>query len=283
MSIDSSRMREHIAIERDAWLDDDGILHRRSTNDSPHELIRYRFNLKIEKRWGPWTYEQIAAGRADKPYEIFEHEGNLLMTAGATALWNGLSTAGLATPFNTTNAQIAVGDSTTAASAGQTDMSAALGTKLNDRGHRDLFTDSGQRSGGGVLWLHRRGRVSHQQHVRDYVGVSVGSDTPELGGFWRDHACGRGGAAGQQVPAACKRVRQCSRHHQLHRLRRGVRGQQCLLPLAGVRDHDGRADHQSTGCTTGHPVQPSGHGHGYEAGRDGHMDAYRHLELSIMR
>lgn len=131
MTTDSSRLSESMSIQRDAWLDEDGILHRQSTEQPPHDLIRYRFNLKIEKRWGPWTYDEIVAGEADKPYEIFEHEGNLMMTAGATALWNGLSTAGLATPFNTTNAQIAVGDSVTAASAGQTDLQAALATKLN--------------------------------------------------------------------------------------------------------------------------------------------------------
>lgn len=65
------------------------------------------------------------------PYDYAAGEGNLLLTIGATDLWNGLVTAGLATPWNSTNAGIAVGDSNTAASAGQTDMQAAAGTKLN--------------------------------------------------------------------------------------------------------------------------------------------------------
>ena len=53
------------------------------------------------------------------------------MTVGATDLLNGLVTAGLGTPWNSTNAGIGVGDSNTAASAGQTDLQAAAGTKLN--------------------------------------------------------------------------------------------------------------------------------------------------------
>jgi hypothetical protein len=65
------------------------------------------------------------------PDDYSEGELNILTTVGATDLLNGLVTAGLATPWNSTNAGIAVGDSNSAASAGQTDMQAAAGTKLN--------------------------------------------------------------------------------------------------------------------------------------------------------
>jgi hypothetical protein len=101
------------------------------TADNSHEAPRWRTHVKVEKRLGDWTHEHIRSGKAPLPYEIVEAEHNLLMTAGATALLNGLSTAGLALPFNTTNAEIVVGDASTAASAGQTDMQAALATKLN--------------------------------------------------------------------------------------------------------------------------------------------------------
>ena len=62
------------------------------------------------------------------PYDYFEWEGNILMTVGATDLWNGFVTAGLATPYNSTNAGLGVGDSSTAASAAQTDLQAAIGS-----------------------------------------------------------------------------------------------------------------------------------------------------------
>lgn len=65
------------------------------------------------------------------PSDYIDGEKNLLTTIGATDLLNGLVTAGLATPWNSTNAGIGVGDSATAASAGQTDLQAVAGTKLN--------------------------------------------------------------------------------------------------------------------------------------------------------
>lgn len=93
--------------------------------------VRWRWHWRLDKRWGDWTDADILAGRAPAPYESIDIDGNLLTTAGATAIWNGLVTAGLATPFNSTNAMLAVGDSTTAEAAGQTDLQAATGTKLN--------------------------------------------------------------------------------------------------------------------------------------------------------
>lgn len=66
-----------------------------------------------------------------KPFEVVEHEGNLLMYGGASVQWqtligNGTATAGQAlTYFNNTQAAIGVGDSTTAAAATQTDLQAS--------------------------------------------------------------------------------------------------------------------------------------------------------------
>lgn len=89
-----------------------------------HEPIQWRCHLRLEKR------ESGIFIADETPYEVIEVDGNLLMTAGATALWNGLVTAGLATPFNSTNAQIAVGDGTTAATAADTDLGAVAGSTL---------------------------------------------------------------------------------------------------------------------------------------------------------
>jgi hypothetical protein len=101
------------------------------TIDDSHPAPRWRANVRVDKRDGDWTDEQILAGEAPLPYEVVEAEHNLLLTAGATALWNGLSTAGLALPFNTTNCQLVVGDASTAPAVGNTDMAAALATKMN--------------------------------------------------------------------------------------------------------------------------------------------------------
>jgi hypothetical protein len=141
MSIDNSRMAEHasVSIERaPEWHDGDGILHRYAPDQTLHEPARIRTLVEVRKYWDSPENEvarllQLGLA-APAPYEIVESEGNLLTTTGtggAFNAWTGLSTAGLAIPFNTTNAQLVVGDSSTATSAAHTDMQAALATKLN--------------------------------------------------------------------------------------------------------------------------------------------------------
>lgn len=58
-----------------------------------------------------------------RPFEVVESEPNLFLTAGITALWNLVAGLG-GTAFGST-AYLGVGDSTTAAAAGQTDLQAA--------------------------------------------------------------------------------------------------------------------------------------------------------------
>lgn len=72
--------------------------------------------LLVEKR------ELIAAGVL--PYETIEHVGNLLLTAGVTRIWNLVGGVAV-TAYNATNSRLCVGDSSTAASAAQTDLQAA--------------------------------------------------------------------------------------------------------------------------------------------------------------
>lgn len=90
----------------------------------PHDAIRWRCHWKLEKFHGDST------APADS-YEVIEREGNLLMYGGASVLWqaligNGTTTAGQAlTYFNNAQAAIAVGDSSTAAAATQTNLQAA--------------------------------------------------------------------------------------------------------------------------------------------------------------
>ncbi len=96
-----------------------------------HEPVRWRAQWKIEKFHGDWSAEDINSGKAGKPYEVIEREGNLLMYGGASNLWqcligNGTGTAGQnLTFFNNANAHIGVGDSTSAAAATQTNLQAS--------------------------------------------------------------------------------------------------------------------------------------------------------------
>lgn len=73
---------------------------------------------------GDWTPDQIDAGLAGAPSAVCEAEHNLLVTAGITLLLNLLIGAG-GTAFSNANAYLGVGDSTTAAAIGQTDLQAA--------------------------------------------------------------------------------------------------------------------------------------------------------------
>jgi hypothetical protein len=62
--------------------------------------------------------------RLCKPYEVIEREGNVLLNTGIDEIWD-LVTGASSDYFNNTNAQIGVGDSSTAADASQTDLQAA--------------------------------------------------------------------------------------------------------------------------------------------------------------
>lgn len=95
------------------------------------EPVRWRAEWKVAKYEGDWTGEEIDAGLAGDPFEVLEREGNLLLIGGASLLWeflvgNGVNTTGNALCFfNNANAQIGVGDSSTAAADTQTDLQAA--------------------------------------------------------------------------------------------------------------------------------------------------------------
>lgn len=73
---------------------------------------------------GDWTAEQIDAGLAGAPDDTRIAENNLLVTAGITLLLNLLIGAG-GTVYSNANAYLGIGDSTTAAAIGQTDLQAA--------------------------------------------------------------------------------------------------------------------------------------------------------------
>jgi hypothetical protein len=72
-----------------------------------------------------WADDDLTRAR---PFEVLEGD-NLLLTAGATALWNRLAGLGAVTAFDATNGRLCVGSGTTAASVGQTDLQGVSKTR----------------------------------------------------------------------------------------------------------------------------------------------------------
>lgn len=72
---------------------------------------------------GEASPEQIKAGEAVELNRV-DGEGNILLTAGITDMWDALIGNAI-TVFSNANAHIAVGDGTAAAAAGQTDHQGA--------------------------------------------------------------------------------------------------------------------------------------------------------------
>src|ERR1700733_11112435 len=77
----------------------------KASNPPNHDPVTWHAVWKIEKRQGNWTGDDIKAGRAPEPYEVYKSEGNLLMTVGANILWTAL-TGGSYTAYSNSNAYV---------------------------------------------------------------------------------------------------------------------------------------------------------------------------------
>lgn len=86
------------------------------------DAVRWRGQFTVRKFWADDDPTRAT------PYEVLEGE-NLLLTAGATALWNRLAGLGAVTAFDGTNGRLCVGSGTTAVAAGQTDLQGASKTR----------------------------------------------------------------------------------------------------------------------------------------------------------
>lgn len=75
-----------------------------------------------------FKYETLAYCRGGLPYEIIESEPNLLLTAGATVMFQRLS--GTTPPaFDATNGRLCVGSGNAAVAVGQTDLQGVSKTR----------------------------------------------------------------------------------------------------------------------------------------------------------
>lgn len=114
---------------------------------------------------------------AKPPNRVEVYEGNVLLNAGITRLLNLLVGAG-GTAFNATNTRLGVGDSSTAATASQTDVQAATNKQ----------------------WV----LVDSAPSVSSQTATFIATFTATLGNFvWAEWAIDNGTANGTTVTAPC--------------------------------------------------------------------------------
>lgn len=83
-----------------------------------YRLTKYHQDIEPYRGSEQAFYEQF------QPYEVIEGEGNCLLNTGIDEMWD-LICGDSTSHFNNTDAQIGVGDSSTAADPSQTDLQAA--------------------------------------------------------------------------------------------------------------------------------------------------------------
>lgn len=122
------------------------------------------------------------------PVEVDEREGNLLMTAGANALWTALS-GGAVSAFSSANAAIGVGDNTTASAATQTNLLA-----LTNAVRQGMAAGYPAVSGNQIQFQAIFGGTSANFTWNEWaVFNSLGTGAPPTGGIMLNRAVPSGG------------------------------------------------------------------------------------------
>ena len=80
--------------------------------------------IKWQPRWKIEKFLNDEDARNNKPYDIDEFDGNVLLNEGITAMLT-LIIGGAETAYNNANAELGVGNSSTAANSTQTDLQGA--------------------------------------------------------------------------------------------------------------------------------------------------------------
>jgi hypothetical protein len=101
-------------------------------------LCRFRLS-KYREDIGAYRGREEEFHRIFRPYKIIEGEGNCLLNTGIDEMWD-LITGASSNYFNNANAQIGVGDSSTAADPSQTDLQA--GTNKTYKGMESGYPTS---------------------------------------------------------------------------------------------------------------------------------------------
>ena len=133
------------------------------------DSVKWRGLITVEKYL---TDEFDEALRQDgslvglRPYDVVQAE-NLLLTPGATAMWQKLCGQGAVTSFDGTNTYIAVGTGTAAAAAAQTDLQGATKT-------RKLVDSAPVIAGAGLTVVSTFG-TADANHAWEEIGIANAS------------------------------------------------------------------------------------------------------------
>lgn len=84
--------------------------------------------LRSTGRDGIWVPRDVLVSAGIKPFETVDAGANLWTTVGWTRLFNLLTNQGATQAFDATHTRVGVGNGTTAAAVGDTDLSAAAGS-----------------------------------------------------------------------------------------------------------------------------------------------------------
>lgn len=143
------------------------------------DTAQWKCQFRLEKREGDINacdtpQDRLQWLESTIPYEIIEGEGNLLLNSGIDEIW-GLITgiqSGTNRLFSNANAQIGVGDSTTAAAATQTDL---LGTNKAYKEQEATFPTVGTQK---VTFKSSFGDAEANFAWNEWVVKSVDGTTP---------------------------------------------------------------------------------------------------------
>lgn len=130
------------------------------------EAAKWRVKTTLKKFDGEVTAKQIDSGEV-RPVDVRESEGNLLTIGGVSALWERLIGTGV-TAFDTSNAYLGVGDSTTAAADTQTDLQAATNKtrKTATASHTDSTSNSAAKT---ITWVSTFGTSDANHRWREWA------------------------------------------------------------------------------------------------------------------
>lgn len=138
------------------------------------ECVRLRPRWRLEK-WNPGPPSQASPEIRNRggqpPDEVLEWDGNLALTAGLGVLIDLLIGSGSPAAYSNANARMYVGDGTTAAAAGQTDLQGA--NKLE----KAMDVGFPQRSGNVAIWKSTYGSTD-ANFAWEEGGVKNGAGTP---------------------------------------------------------------------------------------------------------
>lgn len=146
-----------------------------TVTEERRDQLAWKVHGTVRKYDGANADERARAGEA--PDSVLEFDGNLLTTAGLTRISSLILGAGGQAATNT-SARIGVGDGTTAAAVGDTDLSAAAGST-----HRqfEVMVATYPSSAAGVMTFQATFLTSEANFHWQEWGIDIGTPTVTAG------------------------------------------------------------------------------------------------------